>query len=469
RNTRWSPNGSTVAFTHDTDSAVQLWVLDLASAQARRLSDLDLVNVGFGAPFNWSPKGDFLYVRAVPPGRGPAPTEPMVPTAPMIEETSGEAAPARTYQDLLQDRHDEALYEYYLTAQVARIGLDGSVAMLGEPAIFATATPSPAGGHLLVQTTHRPYSYQVPASRFPSTIEVWDAQGNVVHQVAELPLQDGVPTSFGSVPTGVRSVTWRADADATLYWTEAQDGGDALAEADIRDRVYMHAAPFSGEPVEIATLPLRYGGVMWAEAGFALVSENWFSTRQQRTYRIDPDAPGDMDLIFDLQTEDRYNDPGFPMFTTNERGHSVLMTSDGGSSIYLAGQGASPEGNRPFLRKRNLQTGEEEELFRSEAPYYEGDGEGNMFARALEAGAADYIVRPFSPAELAARVALALRRRATLAPFRVDELALDRTKRRVTLAGQAMQLTATEYRLLETLSLEVGGVATTKHKSPVCP
>jgi len=110
RNTRWSPNGSTVAFTHDTDSAVQLWIVDVASAAARRLSDLDLVNVGFGAPFTWSPEGDFLYAMAVPPGRGPAPAEPMVPTAPIIEETSGEAAPARTYQDLLQDQHDEAQF-----------------------------------------------------------------------------------------------------------------------------------------------------------------------------------------------------------------------------------------------------------------------------------------------------------------------------------------------------------------------
>ena len=372
RNTRWSPDGGMVAFTHDTDSAVQLWILDVASATARRLSDLDAVNAGFGSPFSWSPESDALYLMAVPPGRGPAPAEPMVPTGPRIEESSGEAAPARTYQDLLQNQHDEALYAHYAMAQLARVGLEGSATMLGEPAIFSGAAPSPDGGHLLVQTTQRPFSYQVPASRFPSTIEVWDTAGNPVHQVAQLPLQDGVPTSFGSVPTGVRSVSWRPDAGATLYWVEAQDGGDAQAPADIRDRVYTHAAPFAGEPTELAALPLRYGGVMWAEEGFAFVSENWFSTRQQRTYRVDPDAPGTLDLIFDLQTEDRYNDPGFPMFTTNERGFGVLMTADGGRSIYLAGQGASPEGNRPFLRKRNLETGAEEELFRSEAPYYEG-------------------------------------------------------------------------------------------------
>ncbi len=87
-------------------------------------------------------------------------------------------------------------------------------------------------------------------------------------------------------------------------------------------------------------------------------------------------------------------------------------------------------------------------------------GEGDTVARALEAGAADYIVKPFSPAELAARVALALRRHSPPASLRVGELVLDRAKRRVTLAGRALRLTATEYRLLHALSLDAGGVAT---------
>ena len=87
-------------------------------------------------------------------------------------------------------------------------------------------------------------------------------------------------------------------------------------------------------------------------------------------------------------------------------------------------------------------------------------GEGDTVARALEAGAADYIVKPVSPAELAARVALALRRQSPPAPFRIGDLAFDRAKRRVTLAGQPLRLTATEYRLLHALSLDAGGVAT---------
>ena len=87
-------------------------------------------------------------------------------------------------------------------------------------------------------------------------------------------------------------------------------------------------------------------------------------------------------------------------------------------------------------------------------------GSGDTIARALEAGAADYIVKPFSAAELGARVALALRRRTAPAPFRVGELAIDRVKRRVTLAGRPLRLTAIEYRLLHALSLDAGGATT---------
>ena len=78
----------------------------------------------------------------------------------------------------------------------------------------------------------------------------------------------------------------------------------------------------------------------------------------------------------------------------------------------------------------------------------------------IDAGAADYIVKPYSPAELAARVGLALRRRTAPGRFRIGELEIDREKRRVTVAGRPVRLTATEYRLLNALSLDAGGAST---------
>ena len=81
-------------------------------------------------------------------------------------------------------------------------------------------------------------------------------------------------------------------------------------------------------------------------------------------------------------------------------------------------------------------------------------------ARALEAGAVDYIAKPFSPTELVARVRAALRRRAKPGPFAVGELAIEYAERRVAVGGEAVELTATEYEPLRVLSLDAGRVVT---------
>ena len=89
-------------------------------------------------------------------------------------------------------------------------------------------------------------------------------------------------------------------------------------------------------------------------------------------------------------------------------------------------------------------------------------GREETVARALEAGAADYVVKPFSPGELVARVRAALRRETARdpEPFRLGDLVIDYALRRVTVAGRPVRLTATEYELLRVLSLDAGGVST---------
>ena len=85
-------------------------------------------------------------------------------------------------------------------------------------------------------------------------------------------------------------------------------------------------------------------------------------------------------------------------------------------------------------------------------------GRDETVVRALEAGAADYVVKPFSDAELAARVRAALRRRAGAEPFVLGALAIDYERRRVTVGGRAVELTLKEYELLRILSLDAGRV-----------
>ena len=85
-------------------------------------------------------------------------------------------------------------------------------------------------------------------------------------------------------------------------------------------------------------------------------------------------------------------------------------------------------------------------------------GRDETVARALEAGAADYIVKPFSPTELTARVRAALRRAPAL--FHLDGLSIDYDRRQVTVADRPVRLTATEYEVLRMLSLNAGRVST---------
>ncbi|HSU82189.1 MAG TPA: prolyl oligopeptidase family serine peptidase [Thermoanaerobaculia bacterium] len=366
----WSPDGSRVAFTNIRQDGAELWVADLATGAARRLAGG--LNLTASIAPRWLADSKTLVCALVDPDLGPEPAASDVPTGPVIRESTGHAAPARTFQDLLKSPSDEALFEHYLTSRVARVTLDGQVTPVGAAGLVFGLSPSPDGRYLLVQSLHRPFSYLVPADRFPRRIEVWDLDGKVVRQVADLPLQEEIPITFDSVATGPRDVAWREDAPAALFWVEALDGGDASHQAAERDRALLLPAPFQGEPTPLATLGYRFAGVNWGNDGLALIEEFWFKTRRTRTWIVQPGNPKTAPVtLFDRSSEDRYGDPGNPLSTFDSRGRLVLRTADGGKTLFLIGSGASSEGNRPFLDALDLASHKTRRLFHSEAPYYE--------------------------------------------------------------------------------------------------
>lgn len=370
-NVEWAPGGTRVVFTNTTSDGIELWVAEVASGNARRLTGPRL-NLTMARSPEWMPDGRSIVVTLIPDGRGAEPEAPQVPSGPVIQENLGETAPARTYQDLLENPYDEELFEHYTTSQLARVSIEGTVTPIGEPGQIWRFDPSPDGRFVLVETLHRPFSYLVPAYRFPRRIEVVDLTGRQVFQLGDLPLQEGVPIPFGSVPTGPRDVEWRADAPATLVWAEAQDGGDAGRPAEVRDKVFMLPAPFRGAPATLATLGLRYGGTNWGTNDVALINSLWWRTRQIKTWLVAPGAPEQQpELLSDRSWEDRYGDPGYPDMMRNAAGRWVMNTGRDGRSLYLIGDGASPEGNRPFLDVLDLRTKTTQRVFRSSAPHYE--------------------------------------------------------------------------------------------------
>ena len=87
-------------------------------------------------------------------------------------------------------------------------------------------------------------------------------------------------------------------------------------------------------------------------------------------------------------------------------------------------------------------------------------GRDETIAKALERGAVDYIVKPFSPTELVARIRAALRGKAEPEPFVLGDLVIHYDQRSVTVAGRPVELTATEFELLRALSINAGRVST---------
>ena len=156
----------------------------------------------------------------------------------------------------------------------------------------------------------------------------------------------------------------------------------------------------------------------------------------------------------------------------SEAGYGVAVTSDPEEALRLMAE------DRPHVVLLDLVLPDTDgiELMRdilniANVPviFLSGYGRDQVIARAFDMGAEDYLVKPFSPTELVARIQAALRRRATpermepSEPYVRGELTIDYAGRRVTVAGQPVQLTATEYNLLAELSVNAGRVLTYEH------
>ncbi len=362
-----SPDGRRFYATRDARNGVELWTGDVEAATASRVDGV-MLNGARGGTCTWMPDSQRLLCHTIPAGRGAPPAEPEVPAGPIMQENLGQVATVRTYQDLLEDTHDEALYDYYMTSQPALVEVaSGAVTPLGRPGIYAGLSPSPSGDFFLAERRERPYSYLVPDYYFPTVVEVWDRQGALVRQVAEIPLGERIP--IGGVTAAPRSWSWMSGERHTLVYVEALDGGDPRAEATHRDVVRRVEAPFHGPGEEIVRTEFRYAGMARDADGFALVNEYDRPTRTRRTWKLALDGSDQPELVWERNAEDRYGDPGSPVSEPDATGDYLLVRN--GDWIFLEGSGASDDGDRPFLDRMNVETGETERLWRAEVGTYE--------------------------------------------------------------------------------------------------
>lgn len=367
---RWSLDGAWIAFTRYTDSGIELWVADTKTGKTKALTG-PVVNATLSySGFSWLADSRHLLVYTVLEDRGAPPEKPQVPVGPNIQQTAGKVSKVWTYQDLLKDPYDEKLFDYYASSQILEIDVTTSTSRkIGEPGIYLHADLSPDQNLLLVYKIKRPYSYSVPYYYFTHTLEIWDRDGKLVHLFADLPLADEVP--MRGVPTGPRSVEWRPLKPATLIWVEALDEGDPEKKVPHRDKLTTLSSPFKEEPKEIMKIEHRYSGTQWMKpAGQAFITEYNWKKRWRTTYLINVDDPSvEPKKVFDLSAQDRYNDPGRPVYTVTPAGEYILLQDK--DWIYLHGSGASPKGDMPFLDKVNIKTMNKERLFQCREESYE--------------------------------------------------------------------------------------------------
>ena len=365
----WTVDGRSFALTVGHADHVGLWVGSV-EGDVTRIDGVAL-NPLLGTAVNWLPDQKRLLVLLIP-GRGPAPEAPAIPVGPEIVEGAGAAAARSTYEarNLLQTAHDDALFEYYATSAIGIVDPQtGKATVLGEAAPYFTAEVSPDGNYLLVERLVGPWSHEVAWWRFAREIEVWNLKGQRVATVASVPLADEVPTQ--GVAKGPRSVSWRATAAHTLYWIEALDGGDPVAEVPHRDRLMRLAEPFDGDPEEVFRAEHRISSwqMAWgAEGGTLMLGQRERIRRWRYVWLLDVDK-GTSRPWFDLDEDDRYGDPGYPLFRPLPNGRWVFHQK--GDAVYFSGSGATEQGDRPFLDLRSMETGKAERLFRCDPDRFE--------------------------------------------------------------------------------------------------
>lgn len=360
----WSPDERKIAFTHTTSNGVELWIIEVASASAKKITAANL-NATMGSPYLWKNDNVALLVQMLPANRQALIDQKKdLPTGPTVSNSDGKKSQNRTYQDLLKNKTDEANFDTMVSSELYWVALDGAKTLFKPAALYAGMNFSPDGNYLLLTQIEKPYSYIVPMSRFPQKTSVYKTDGTFVKVVNEVPLTEIMPKGFSSVRKGIRNMSWRPDQPATLFYVTALDEGDASKKVDYRDALYVWEAPFSALPREFMKTKQRFSGINWGNETVAFVNDEWYDTRNQKTYLIDPSQSNlNPKIVWDLNSQDIYADPG--TFETKRNNYNRYVLAIENDQVFLLGNGYTKEGQFPFVDALHLKTLKTNRLYQS--------------------------------------------------------------------------------------------------------
>jgi len=364
-NFSWSPDQLKMAFTQTTAEGVEVWVIDIPTASAKKLTEAR-ANANMRDVINWFEDSEAILVKMISAERKALiDTKKAVPEGPTISVADGKKAQNRTYQDLLQNPNDEHNFEQLALSEIQKVKLDGSSELWLGSAMYSGISFSPDGNYVMVTTIEKPFSYLVPYNRFPSVTSVYTKEAEKVETILEVPLIEDLPIGFMATRKGRRNMNWRSDRPASLVFAEALDEGDPKNEVEYRDQVYQLEAPFNGTPTPLLKTINRYGGITWGNEQVAIAYDRWWNTRNSKTYIFNPSDPSIAPVVlFDLNYQDSYSDPGNFVTERNDYGSYVLSLDK--DKAFLIGSGYSKEGQFPFLDQMNLKDFKTKRLYQSE-------------------------------------------------------------------------------------------------------
>lgn len=361
---QWSPNEKKIAFTNTGAKGVELWVIDVDSASAKKLSE-GILNANLGMPYTWFKDSDNLLVKVLPKNR-PALLDASknLPTGAIISNADGTVSTNRTFPDLLKNKNDEANFENLATSELLKVNLSAKSSLFKKSDLFEDLSFSPDGKYLLINTLQRPFSYIVPLDRFPSKMVVTDLTGKLIKVVNETPLIEVMPKGFSATQKGKRDVNWRADKAASLFYVVALDEGDPANKVEFRDEIFQWNAPFDQAATSLLKTTQRYGGLIWGNESLAVAYDAWYDTRNIKTYFFNPSNPSEAPrVVSERNMQDVYADPGRFELKHNQYNRDVLAIEN--NTAFLIGEGHSKKGQFPFIDEMDLSSLQKKRLYQS--------------------------------------------------------------------------------------------------------
>ena len=394
----WSPNGRYLLYMVHGEESSTVWVHDAEKNSSQQVSKQPILATRVTP--EWVPDSSAIVGVFVPNSRGEEPKMSAVPTQPKVQVSDAGKNRLRVFRTLLQNEVDQKRFEYFMSGQLAKVGLDGKTTAIGKPAMISGFEASPKGTHFRVTTIQKPFSYIVPASNFGSKEEIWDADGKALTMLSETALRPGEPAPDPTAtaptppaPAARRQIGWLPDGSG-LYFVRTkvkpqampaqpilapgedeqgrgQRPGTAPTAAREPEELVKWAAPFRKEDETVlATREQGFGGLIWNPTGTAIfLSET--KDGETKFKKIELNKEATESVLWSYKSSEQ--NPGSPVLAANSNGVSTL--DDTAPKILLRGTTTTPDEeknpSRNFLNVFDTKTKKIDAAWKGEEKAYE--------------------------------------------------------------------------------------------------